>query len=59
MFIVQEEIGWRLFLDGCLAYQWATVQHIYCNWMGCRKTGNIWAAGLMQNVGDTIDCLVP
>ena len=25
----QEKLGWRLFLDGCLALEWAQVQQIY------------------------------
>ena len=46
----QSEIGWRLFLDGCLSVEWAKAQQVYLSWIGSRRSGQQWAAGLIKQL---------
>ena len=52
LFRAQKRVGWRLFLDGCLTYQWAMIQQKYYEWKGYRNTGNKWASGLIRKLWD-------
>ena len=52
MLQVQENIGWRLFLDGCLALEWAQVQQTYYDWIGSRKSGGRWVTRLIRQLWD-------
>ena len=36
----QLQIGWRLFLNGCVALEWAKVQQRYYTWVGSLKSGS-------------------
>jgi hypothetical protein len=46
----QTQIGWRLFLDGCIALEWAKVQQHYYTWMDSLKSGSKWAEGLIKQL---------
>ena len=39
VFDAQRRIGWRLFLGGCIASEWAQYQQRYLDWKGSRKSG--------------------
>ena len=52
LFRAQMSVGWRLFLDGCLTYQWSIIQQKYYDWKGYRNTGNKWASGLIRKLWD-------
>ena len=52
LFNAQKNMGWRLFLDGCLTYQWAIIQQKYYVWKGYRTTGEKWASGLIRKLWD-------
>ena len=46
----QTSLGWRLFLDGCLSVEWAEAQQTYLTWIGSRKSGKKWTAGLILHL---------
>ena len=46
----QTQIGWRLFLDGCVALEWAKVQQHYYTWMDSLKSGSKWVEGLIKQL---------
>ena len=50
VFKVQKEIGWRIFLDGCLTYEWSKLQQSYLEWIGSKKTGVSWVKGLIKEL---------
>ena len=52
VFEQQKSIGWRLFLDGCLVYEWSKLQQIYLEWIGSKKTGVNWVKGLIRELWD-------
>ena len=47
VFEAESRIGWRLILDGCLSGERAVCQQKYLVWIGSRKSGQKWAAGLI------------
>ena len=51
VFNAQKEIGWLLFLDGCLT-RMVKVQHELLTWKGSRKLGQKWAAQLISKLWD-------
>ena len=50
VFMAQSNIGWRLFLDGCLSVEWAKAQQVYLSWIGSRRSGQKWVAGLIRQL---------
>ena len=50
MFDAQQKIEWRLMLDGCLSVEWAECQQRYLTWIGSRKSGKKWVAGLIYKL---------
>jgi hypothetical protein len=46
----QTKIGWRLFLDGCVALEWAKVQQHYYTWVDSLKSGSKWVEGLIKQL---------
>ena len=46
----QSKIGWRLFLDGILSVEWAEAQQTYLTWIGSRRSGKKWVAGLILHL---------
>ena len=49
---VQENISWRLFLDGCLVLEWAQVWQPYYDWISSEKSGIRWVIGLIRQLWD-------
>ena len=50
VFEAQSDIGWRIFIDGCLSVEWAKIQQIYLSWIGSRRSGQKWVAGLIMQL---------
>jgi len=48
----QNQIGWRLFLEGWIDSSWKETQHSYYQWIGSHRTGQQWAIALTK----TLDC---
>jgi hypothetical protein len=46
----QRVIGWGCFLEGSLAREWKSVQDTYLQMIGSRKTGSVWARGLIRQL---------
>jgi hypothetical protein len=49
-FAAQDNIGWDLFMEGCVSTEWARVQQHYLTWMGSRKTGKRWVTTLITKL---------
>ena len=43
----QNEIGWTLFWDECLSYEWDSIQQIYQDWIGSKHIGSTWESELI------------
>ena len=49
-FRAQQRIGWRQLLGGCLAREWAMVQHRHFEVMGRRRSGAVWAGSMIKEL---------
>jgi hypothetical protein len=45
--------GWQAFFEGCLACDWAAIQHKYYVWIGSRRSGRRWVSMLIRKLWDT------
>jgi hypothetical protein len=43
----QDRMCWLAFFEGCIAEEWAGVQHAHFLWLGRRNTGKQWATALV------------
>ena len=50
IYLEQQSIGWRQFIGGCISKKWAIAQNKYYFWIGSKKSGNMWAKGLIQQL---------
>ena len=50
LFVAQSDIGWRLFIDGCLSVEWAKTQQKYLSWIGSRRSRHKWVAGSIKKL---------
>jgi len=46
----QSDIGWQLFLEGCLSFEWAALQEEYYKFISSRRTGKCWAISLLKKL---------
>jgi hypothetical protein len=49
----QQDIGWQLFLEGWISYEWEYAQQAYYEFLNLHRTGKRWAAALhsLKNYG--------
>ena len=55
--LAQQRIGWKAFLEGFLAVNWANQQQSYYSTLGSRRTGQRWAIGLSKKIWNLIHTL--